>query len=39
MNPQLHKVATGQNKIQILSNARRLGQLKVPVVIRVPLIP
>ena len=39
MDPQKHKEYTGVSNQLILANARKLASLKIPMVIRIPLIP
>lgn len=39
MNPDRHESMTGVGNTLILENARKLGKLRFPVLIRVPLIP
>ena len=39
MDPQTHKALTGVPNDVILDNARKISDLGVPVVLRVPLIP
>jgi glycyl-radical enzyme activating protein/glucokinase-like ROK family protein len=39
MNPEVHRSWTGIDNEVILSNLRHLAEVKVPVIVRVPLIP
>jgi pyruvate formate lyase activating enzyme len=39
MDPQKHREFTGVSNQLILANARKLASLKIPMVIRIPLIP
>ena len=39
MDAARHKEATGADNARILDNARRLGRMGIPIVVRVPVIP
>ena len=39
MDPVRHRENTGRDNVQILANLRRLGELGVPVEIRMPVVP
>jgi pyruvate formate lyase activating enzyme len=39
LDPEKHRACTGVPNDRILENARRLGQLDVPLIVRTPVIP
>lgn len=39
MNPQIHKKYTGVSNKLILENVKKIAEIKIPIIIRVPVIP